>query len=519
MLPSLPSIRRFPLGSWFHTGCIAALLVSFALPVSAAPVPADASNITLDTSESLFSLLTALNACGYDQALENSDPLRAEVRAEVAKTIATGQVGDAATELCDYYKEHQQPDPSRDLAQYISLGLYIDDPPKFGLKVKEAELPPDATRLVGMLPLLQAFYEKAGLHEVWLRHRQQYDALIDRFHEQLNKMMFDTSIYLKLPSTGYLGRQFTVFLEPMGAPGLTNARVYGTDYFVVISPSGPTLRMDQIRHTYLHYLLDPLAMKRPDAMKRLEPLLDQVRLAPIDQSFRDDISLLVTECLIRAIETRTMQGGKAADSAREEAVDKAVQQGYILTRYFYDAMAKFEKEPVGFKDAFGNLVNSIDVRAEEKRASNIEFQNAASPEVLYLPQRPRQHLLVTAEQHLSSGDSAGAQQLAMQALDEHEEDPGRAYFILAQVASMKGDMDGALQQFQRAITAAKEPKVVAWSHIYLGRIFDLQEERDAAVQHYRAAMQASNTLPEAKAAAEQGLKKPYEPPVAPQPQQ
>jgi hypothetical protein len=60
---------------------------------------------------------------------------------------------------------------------------------------------------------------------------------------------------------------------------------------------------------------------------------------------------------------------------------------------------------------------------------------------------------------------------------------------------------------------------VAWSHIYLGRIFDLQEERDAAVQHYRAALQASNTLPEAKAAAEQGLKKPYEPPVAPQPQQ
>ena len=61
---------------------------------------------------------------------------------------------------------------------------------------------------------------------------------------------------------------------------------------------------------------------------------------------------------------------------------------------------------VGYE--FGNLVNGIDVRAEAKRASNIEFQNAASPEVLYLPQRPRQHLLVNAEQHLSSGDSAGA---------------------------------------------------------------------------------------------------------------
>jgi hypothetical protein len=59
---------------------------------------------------------------------------------------------------------------------------------------------------------------------------------------------------------------------------------------------------------------------------------------------------------------------------------------------------------------------------------------------------------------------------------------------------------------------AHEPKVIAWSHIYLGRIFDLQEERDAAIDHYRAALNAGEQLPEAKAAAEQGLQQPYEPP-------
>jgi len=41
---------------------------------------------------------------------------------------------------------------------------------------------------------------------------------------------------------------------------------------------------------------------------------------------------------------------------------------------------------------------------------------------------------------------------------------------------------------------------------------DLQDERDAAVAHYKAAAGASDTLPEAKAAAERGLQKPYEPP-------
>jgi tetratricopeptide (TPR) repeat protein len=80
-------------------------------------------------------------------------------------------------------------------------------------------------------------------------------------------------------------------------------------------------------------------------------------------------------------------------------------------------------------------------------------------------------------------------------------------------------MEGARNYFQRALDVAKEPKVVAWSHIYLGRIFDLQEDREAAVGHYRAALDASSTLPEAQAAAQMGLQKPYEPPVAPQAQQ
>ena len=67
-----------------------------------------------------------------------------------------------------------------------------------------------------------------------------------------------------------------------------------------------------------------------------------------------------------------------------------------------------------------------------------------------------------------------------------------------------------------ALQVAQEPKVIAWSHIYLGRIFDLEENREAALDHYRAALNAGNALPEAKAAAEHGIQRPYEPPTAPQ---
>jgi len=86
-------------------------------------------------------------------------------------------------------------------------------------------------------------------------------------------------------------------------------------------------------------------------------------------------------------------------------------------------------------------------------------------------------------------------------------------FILAQVATMNRDMQGARGYFERALGVAKEPKVVAWSHIYLGRISDLQEDRDAALVHYRAALDAGSAMPEVKAAAQRGINQPYEPPT------
>jgi tetratricopeptide (TPR) repeat protein len=122
---------------------------------------------------------------------------------------------------------------------------------------------------------------------------------------------------------------------------------------------------------------------------------------------------------------------------------------------------------------------------------------------------------LTAALRLSAGDPVGAQKLAQEALDEKREDPGRALFILAQVATANRDMQGAQKYFQQALEVAREPKVVAWSHIYLGRIFDLQEDRAMALDHYRAALTASASLPAAKAAAERGIQQPYEPPAHP----
>jgi tetratricopeptide (TPR) repeat protein len=191
----------------------------------------------------------------------------------------------------------------------------------------------------------------------------------------------------------------------------------------------------------------------------------------------------------------------------------------VLTRYFYDALGKFENDPAGMRNVYADLVGSIEVGKEMKRASLIQFSGAAAPELLHLAGRRSEHLLLNAERRLAAGDPETAQKLAQQALEEQEEDSGRALFILAEVATANRDMEGARSYFERALQTAHEPKVIAWSHIYLGRIFDLKEDRDAALDEYRAALDAAGaTIPEATLAARRGLEQAYEPPVAKQPE-
>lgn len=471
---------------------------------------AQGNGVTLDSNEALFSMLGAVNQCGYDVELEKSDRLRAKIRDEVSSKVKGSELAsNAALAMCQFYDLHKAADPLHNVAQYVSLALLLNPAPAFTPRIKETDLPPDAAAVAGFLPLLQKFYEAAGLHSIWTSHTADYSEFTRRFHEPLANILFKTEVYLKLPSASYLGRSFTVYIDPMGAPGQTNARNYGADYFVVISPSAEsTLKVEQIRHTYLHYLLDPLALKYPGQVKAVDLLLASIKAAPMDESFKSDSSLLVTECLIRAIEART---AKAADPEREQAVQASMEQGFVLTRYFYNALVQFEKDPAGLRTAYGPMIGSIDVRKEQKQASQIQFAAKADQELLHLSKPSERKLLMAAEQKLSAGDPDAAQKLAQQALDEKKEDQGRALFILAQVATSHRDISGAREYFQKAIEVAQEPTVVAWSHIYLGRIFDLQEDRDAAIDQYRAAIDAGGSLPEAKAAAERGLQKPYEP--------
>lgn len=459
--------------------------------------------------------MAAVNVCGYDQALSSSLPLRGEVRAELVAASKSSEVAGAAKKMCAFFDEHRRGGGLPVLAPYISLALNLGAPPTFAPMFSEADIPPDAAYVLGFVPLMKQYTAAADLHAIWLRHEPQYVTLVQQYHDQVAHMITATDNYLRIPSSGYKGRSYTVYLEPMAAPGAINSRNYQGDlYYIVVSPSNGKIHIDELRHTYLHFVLDPLLEKRGTALGRLQPILASVQKAPMDTEYKTDMGLLVIESLIRAIEARAPSDTKLPEKERLAMVNRDEAEGFVLTGYFYEQLKAFEHGSTGLKDAFPDWLHDIDVDRVKKQAGEIQFASMATPDVVQADKKASDSKIEMAEKALASGNPAGAEQLAQEALSANE-DPARCYFVLARAASMAGEMQDAKNDFERA-SASKDPRIAAWSHIYLGRILDIQDERDAAIEQYKAALNVGDVSADTRAAAERGLQAPYAPPDASQ---
>lgn len=491
--------------------------------------------ISLQTSEAMFDIAVALNACGYDNGLAESDPVRQHVRDQVNQaTQQSPDARDARDQICSFIDQHRLADSVHDLAQYVSLALYLTPPPELSPSADEGDMPPDSTQVEGIVPLLQRFAKTTQLHVIWVENHPAYDDEVTRLHDPLTKMIVNTNVYLKMPASTYDGRRFLVVLEPMLPPVETNARVYGTNYVVVVSPSDGHIPMQQVRHTYLHYELEPLLYARAGAMDRLLPFLKVVREAPLDFVYRSDIVSLVIESMIRAIEARTMDTGVAiqpipADTQRvdlervyrehnaevqkdtairEESVGRSMAQGYVMTQYFYSQLIPFEHSPTSLQESIGEMVYGMPVDEELHRARNVHFAEQGSEDIVRrAPAAPRG--LDLAELNLIKGDAKTATSLSQTALKEHTGDPARANFILARASLMTGSIDDAESAFRETVRLSSDPRMLAWSHIYLGRILDVEDKRDDAVVEYKAALTVRDGQPDTRRAAEKGIKAPF----------
>jgi tetratricopeptide (TPR) repeat protein len=483
--------------------CVHLGTVLVALLLAGSPSHAQqAGNVALESSEQVFCVMAALNAGGYDTGLgvSTGDGARAEAREYLRQSKAP-----VVKELEKFYAAHRiEGDPGADFGQYVSLALLIGPPPDFNFTVPLLDVPPDARSVSDLVPLLKTFYQQAGLFELWSRMQGRYQAAEANYATEIRQAIFLTDVYLRLPVGGYLGRTYRIIPELLGAPEQVQARIYGENYYLVVTPSRQP-KIDEIRHQYLHFLLDPLAAKYAAEIQSKASLRSIVYHAPaLDTSFRDDFPLLVTECLIRAAELRL---DKRPPAEAEKRLTEMTASGLILVRYFYEALTAFEKQEPSMTAYYQQMILDIKLDVELVRLSKVKFAPApvsAAPTPVAVAKTQEEQLLEQGDNLFFKGQYSDAKLAYQQVIQKINPKSERALFGLAVVASNTRKPDLAEEYFQKTLETARDLRLVTWSHIYLGRLYDLRGKRNDALAQYRAASLTATAYPEALRAVQSG---------------
>jgi tetratricopeptide (TPR) repeat protein len=445
---------------------------------------------------------------GYDAdiASPNNNPLRETIR----KELAARQIPSLAA-LKDFCRQHRHNDTTADLSQYISFALSVNGPPDFEPKGRAADVPPDAQALDGFGPLLGRFYREANIEDLWNQSQPAFDQVIERYHEPVSEAVLQVNGFLRNETSGTSAHWFQIYIDLLGAPNQIQTRSYDRNYYVVVTPS-PELRTRDIRHAFLHYLLDPYATRHEELIMRTRGLADHAQRAPaLDDSFKSDYLLLVTESLIKAIEARL--------DKRPAAVNQALLEGYILTAYFAEQLQVYLKQEQAMRFYYPQMIAAIDLKREEARLSQVEFVSQAPVRQVKVVEPPRPpepkgaaKTLALAEQLYTDRNLEGARQLFLKALEETGDRSlhAQAYYGLARIAARERNPELAERLFEKTVESGPEPQVKAWALVYLARLCDAAGDRQGAIRRYKEALAVEGASPAAHQAAEEGVRQSFE---------
>jgi tetratricopeptide (TPR) repeat protein len=504
---------------------------SLAQKVKSAPPPpppaarphretAPVTNITVDASEPMFATMCALLASGFeaDISAENWRPLRAQLRDRMQH-----QQGPAVEAIREYYKQHDSADPGAALSRYLWFGLAAGPAPDFKPTMRREDLPPEVLALEGFSELLSKYYQEQNIHQLWRQMQPAYNAEIERMHEAVSQIVFVATGYLRAMNRPSEQRTFTIIVEPL-VGHLTNVRNFGDHYAIVLS-GADDIPADVVRHAYLHFMLDPLPLRYSHVIAVKKPLFEKAASAPrLAPDLKDDYPSFFAECMVRAVELKLR---RMSPGERDAALERNDADGYVLVRPLFAALPKFEGAEPSMELFFPDLVRSIDVATELKRVSTLQFasgdshRNASDLNVEEVARRRAAAMpgtvpndadaiaaLTEGERRIAEKNARAAEVSFQKVVAKYPDQP-RAWYGLGLVALLDHDGPRAKEVFGRLTTgehaATSDPMVLAWSHIYLARIYDGEGQPRQAEAEYQAALTVQGGPELARQAAQKGL--------------
>lgn len=481
--------------------------------------------VSVDSRPQLFAVLCALDAAGYESGASNASdgPGRVQLRKRMQ-----GLQGPAVAALRKYYAEHALGDSGATFSRFVTFALVVGPPPDFQFELRRDDLPPEALTLEGFNSILANFYAEANLDELWKFYQRDYQVGVETLRAPISTLVFTVSNYLREIISSGSRRTFSVYVEPL-AGSKTIFRTFGDQYALVVRPSADP-SMDDIRHAFLHFILDPIAIRYRVQASRASSLLEYAARAPqLQVDLRDDFSSFFDECLVRAVELRLR---RLSPNDLASAMDQAEGSGYVLVRPIYAGLSGFEKSEPAMEYYLPDLIKGIDVEAEQRRLRGVKFADAAPagaapPDAVRMAAKPAASStpldddLAEGQRQISARNGAAAAASFERVLASRPDDE-RATYGLAVASALQGKPEQARELFNKVIAAAQnplagpgarpDPSNLSWSHIYLGRMYDVEGKRDLAVLEYRAALAVADAPESARTAAQHGIETGYQTP-------
>ena len=491
-------------------------------PAASAPSrrhPAPPSTVSVDGSEAMFTTMCVLLASGFESnvSADNWTAFRAQMRERLRQ-----QQGPAVDAAREFYRQHELRDPGATLSRYLWFGLVSGPAPAFQPLLRRDELPPEVIALEGFSEILSNYYQEQKIGRLWRQVQPIYNREIERLHDPVSQVVFVSSAYLReiLDPSG--PRTFSIVVEPL-VGRITNVRNFGDHYSLVLS-GGEEIPTDILRHAFLHFLLDPLPLMYAHATAVKRPLFEKAASAPrLTPDSKDDYSSYFAECTVRAVELKLK---RLSPGEREAAISRDDEDGYVLVRPLFVGLSKFENSEPSMRLFFPDLVRSIDVGAEAKRLESVKFaaaetarlQDDAANEAVARPKKlapttvPNDADVIAAltegERQIAAKNARAAEASFQKVLTRYPDQP-RAWFGMGVVASLDQDAARAKQVFGRLTNgehaATQDPMVLAWSHVYLARIYDAEGNPAVAKTEYESALAVDGAPDRAKQAAQTGL--------------
>lgn len=466
-------------------------------------------NVEFRTDVRLFTVLAALNAAGFDYETPNQEmsSVRLGVRARLQDLDP-----EVKSALKQFYEAHRGGrDEHQIQSAYVSLALLLSGPPDFKLEAEEEALPGDAHTVQGFEALLPRFYAAAGIEQLWQQYLPEYQRILQGYRPLLADVIRETLAYFRTPARIQLDRRLVVSVDLLNIQGIVNARNMERMYYVVLGPTSDlSLHAPQLRHEYLHFLLDPLIEKFGAGLLKHEKLLSLAeQQSEFRTEYRGKFLLVVTESLIESLQLRI----NPPEDVEGKQVD-LFRRGLIFVPYFYQQLSRFEESDLVSFPAYGEtLFQEISEKQVRKFAESLQGEETPQEVAGEPPGQPSLQapsaaaLLAEAGELISRQDYTGAREKLAELL-QHHPGHGPAHFYLAQVAAQEGEFEEAYEHYQRAAAAADTQEWVrAWALTRSANFLASRQRFEEARQVLEEVLAMRGDLRGARQQAEESLRR------------